>query len=140
MTRYLFLLLLHGALSSAGSAASVKDPTAVALRRCLDEAANASTAGQTACEAVAQRSYDRRLKASYSAVMHRLPTAAAQSFRRSLQSWLAFRHAEAQARSAFYATRQGTLYVPMEAGDATNIVRNRALQLEAYLRVLKIES
>lgn len=70
-----------------------------------------------------------------------LPTnAAAQRFRQSQRSWLTFRTAEAQARSALYATRQGTIYVPMEADDTTNIVRDRALQLEAYLRVLEIES
>lgn len=31
------------------------------------------------------------------------------------------------------------MYVPMEAGASTNIVRDRALQLEAYARVLMIE-
>lgn len=31
------------------------------------------------------------------------------------------------------------MYVPMQAADATNIIRDRALQLEGYVRVMAIE-
>ena len=115
------------------------DPDATALARCLDDPSNAATSGQTDCEARAARAYDRRMNAAYAALLRELPPAVAQQFRQSQRAWLAFRDAEARARDAFYATRQGTMYVPMQASDATNIVRDRALQLEAMLRGLRID-
>lgn len=140
MTRRLgvFLFVL-GAVHARTVNATEDDPTAAALQRCLDDAAHASTAGQTECEATAMREYDRRMNAAYRTLMRELPPDAAQRLRQAQRAWLAFSTAEADARSAIYATRQGTMYVPMEAGASTNIVRDRALQLEAYARVLMIE-
>jgi uncharacterized protein YecT (DUF1311 family) len=132
----LFLLAL---VPPVPAAAAVPDPTTVALRRCLDDAAHASTAGQTQCEADAARAFDRRMNVAYATLMRKLPSAAAQRLRLAQRTWLAFRSAEADARGALYATRQGTLYVPMAAGDATNVIRDRALQLEAYAQVLRID-
>jgi len=76
---------------------------------------------------------------AYTALMRALPAPAAQRLRVAQRAWLAFRSAEADARTALYATRSGTMYVPMAAGSATNVVRDRALQLETYLRVMRIE-
>jgi uncharacterized protein YecT (DUF1311 family) len=85
------------------------------------------------------RSYDRRMNAAYAALLRRLQPKAAEQLRRSQRAWLAFRDSEAAARQAIYATRQGTMYVPMEADAAVTIVGDRALLLERYLRVLSIE-
>jgi uncharacterized protein YecT (DUF1311 family) len=120
-----------------GSAAA--DPDATALSRCLQHPTHQSTAGQTQCEADAARSYDRRMNAAYAALLRGLPADPAQQLRHSQRAWLAFRDAEAKARNSFYATRQGTIYVPMQAAAATALVRDRTLQLEAMLRVLKID-
>lgn len=119
-------------------ASALEDPTAVALDRCLNDAANASTAGQTECEAAASSDYDRRMNAAYATLMHKLPETAAQHLRLSQRAWLAFRDAEAKARDALYETRQGTMFVPMQASDATNIIRDRAFLLEGYVRVMAI--
>ncbi|MEG3152760.1 lysozyme inhibitor LprI family protein [Sphingomonas sp. ZT3P38] len=129
-------ILLAGA---SGAAAQRADPTATALNRCLSAAANASTAGQTGCEASALRSYDQRMNVAYTALLRGLPAGAAQQLRRSQRAWLAFRDAERSAIGGIYATRQGTMYVPMQAGSATTLTRDRALQLETYRRVMAIE-
>jgi hypothetical protein len=52
---------------------------------------------------------------------------------------LAFRDAEARARGAIFATKQGTMFVPMESDAATVLVGDRARLLERYVRVLGIE-
>lgn len=116
----------------------LEDPTAVTLDRCLDDPANASTAGQTECETTASSDYDRRMNAAYATLMHKLPEKAAQQLRLSQRAWLAFRDGEAKSRDALYETRQGTMFVPMQASDATNVIRDRALQLEGYVRVMAI--
>jgi len=122
-------LLISGALAclltappSKLMASGLKDPTADTLDRCLNDPANGSTAGQTECEAAATGDYDRRMNAAYATLMHELPREAAQQLRLSQRAWLAFRDSEAKARDALYETRQGTMYVPMQAADATNVI------------------
>jgi uncharacterized protein YecT (DUF1311 family) len=116
-----------------------KDATAAVLDRCLSTAVNASTAGQTDCEAAAAQAYDRRMNVAFARLMRQLPPPAAQRLRISQRAWLAFRDSENMARGALYETRQGTMYVPMQASDTTNAIRDRALQLEGYVAVLAVE-
>ncbi|WP_081469592.1 lysozyme inhibitor LprI family protein [Sphingomonas sp. PAMC 26617] len=66
-------------------------------------------------------------------------TRAAERLRASQRLWLAFRESEAAARRALYEMRQGTMYVPMQASDAVNVIRDRALELEGNVAVLAIE-
>lgn len=120
-------------------ASALKGPTADALDRCLNDPAHASTSGQTECEATASDDYDRRMNAAYATLMRKLPRHAAQQLRLSQRAWLAFRDSDAKARDALYETRQGTMYVPMQASDATDAIRDRALQLEGYVRVMAID-
>lgn len=141
MKRVVFAALLSAfALlpGRAGAAEGRQDATAAALDRCLAAPAHASTAGQTDCEAAAARSYDRRMKAAYATLMRRLPAEAADRLRRAQRAWLAFRDAEAAARQALYATRQGTMYVPMQSDDAVTVIGDRARLLERYVRLLDI--
>jgi uncharacterized protein YecT (DUF1311 family) len=123
----------------AGATGTVEDVTNAALTRCLAAPSNASTAGQTDCEAVADRSYDHRMNVAYRALMRRLPASAANRLRQSQRAWLTYRDAEASARSSIYATRQGTMYVPMEGNDAVTVSGDRARLLEGYVQVLDIE-
>jgi uncharacterized protein YecT (DUF1311 family) len=76
---------------------------------------------------------------AYAALLRRLSAPAAQSLRQSQRAWITFRDAEDRARNALYATRRGTMYVPMEAAAGTILTRDRALQLEGYARILSIE-
>jgi uncharacterized protein YecT (DUF1311 family) len=133
-----FLLL---ACTSRGTAATPTsyDQTDTALARCLDDPGNASTAGQTECQAGATRAWDRRMNAAYATLIKCLPAEAGQRLRLSQRAWLAFRDADAQAQTAFYATRQGTMYVPMQASSETVVTRDRAVQLEARVRIFAIE-
>jgi len=131
------LVLPNAALAAPQAGAG--DPVEVALQRCLDAPAGQSTAGQTTCEDTALRAYDHWMNLAYAALMHRLPAEAASRLRTAQRAWLAFRAAEDRARSALYETRQGTMYVPMQAAAAVEVVRSRTLQLEAALRVMTID-
>lgn len=130
------LLMMSGPALAAQSA----DPTGAALQRCLDDPLNASTARQVECEATAARTYDQRMNAAYAALLSALPPKAAQQLRQSQRAWLAFRDAERAAAGGIFATRQGTMYAPMQAGATTNLTRDRALQLESYRRIMAIDS
>jgi uncharacterized protein YecT (DUF1311 family) len=131
-----FVLMI---VPASAYAASSSDRTQEQLQACLAEPSGESTAGQTQCEASAARSYDQRLNAAFGELMRRLPANAAARLRSAQRAWLAFRAADEAARSALYATRAGTMYVPMQAAASTDIVRDRALQLESLLRVMTID-
>ena len=138
MTRARLLLALLAWPADLAAMPSA-DPTGTGLARCLAREAKASTAGQTECQATALRDYDRRMNLAYAALLRRLPAPAAQYLRQSQRAWVTFRDAEDSARNALYATRRGTMYVPMEAAAGTILTRDRALQLEGYARILSIE-
>jgi uncharacterized protein YecT (DUF1311 family) len=121
------------------AAAPSDDLAEVELRRCLAAPEGSSTSGQTTCESAAARRYDRRMNAAYVALMRKLPADAAARLRTSQRAWLAFHVAEQAALSAMYETRTGTMYVPMQAAASTSLLRDRALQLEASLRVSSID-
>jgi uncharacterized protein YecT (DUF1311 family) len=137
--RIIAVAVLMSVPSMAAAADVSDDPTAVALDQCLARPINASTAGQTDCEAMAMRSYDRRMNVAYGALMRRLTPAAAERLRRSQRAWLTYRDSEAGTRSALYATRRGTMFVPMEADAAVMVVGDRARLLERYVRVVAVE-
>ena len=126
-------------LPAVSAAAGLSDRTAATLERCLNYAANVSTAGQVDCEAAAMKAYDHRMNAAYATLLHKLPQSVASDLRSAQRVWLAFRDQEDKARSALYETRQGTMYLPMQAGAATAVTRDRALQLEAYVAVMAVD-
>lgn len=132
-------LLSPGFAAVGGAPADAGDVTEAALMRCLDDSANASTAGQTECEGEAARAYDQRMNTAYAGLLRALPPEAGRQLRQAQRGWVAFRDADGLARNAIYATRQGTMYVPMRAAARTRVVRDRALQLETSLRILRID-
>ncbi|MES2058373.1 MAG: lysozyme inhibitor LprI family protein [Pseudomonadota bacterium] len=131
--------LIIAAAAPAAHAAPERDATEAALDRCLELPANASTAGQVDCEQIAAKAYDRRMNLSYGTLMRRLPAKAAHQLQQSQRAWLVYRDGELSAQSSLYATRQGTMYVPMQADSAVTLTRDRARLLESYVRVMAIE-
>lgn len=125
--------------STIAQAAVSTDDTDDELRRCLDSSASASTAGQIGCEVAAYKAYDRRMNTAYTALLRSIHRPAVEKLREAQRVWLCFRNAQIHANSAFFATRQGTMYVPMQAAAQTTIVKDRAIALEAQLRILQIE-
>ncbi|MET0274317.1 MAG: lysozyme inhibitor LprI family protein [Phenylobacterium sp.] len=119
--------------------AAPKDATEARLDACLDSPDGVSTAGQTECYGAALKAYDARMNAAYGWLVKRLPAAAVKDLRTSQRAWIAFRDAERRANLAVFSTRQGTMYVPMASASALSVVRDRALALEAYVRVMTIE-
>ena len=124
---------------AAAIAAPARDTTEAGEDACLNKPQNASTAGQTECEAAAAKAYDQRMNRTYAALLHRLPAPAAEKLRSAQRAWIAFRDSEQAARNALFATRSGTLYVPMQAAGAVRLVRDRVLQLEAYQSIMALD-
>jgi uncharacterized protein YecT (DUF1311 family) len=137
--KYIAILLLSQFVFLSAGAGPLKDPTQQSLDACTQDPNNGSTGDQTACEAKALASYDKRMNLAYLKLLKELPKQAGQDLKAAQRSWIAYRDMEAGARGSLFATRQGSMYAPMQADAETDLTRDRALLLESYLRVLDID-
>lgn len=133
----LFALFLIS--STLGIAADNGDSTARKLDACLQDPSKGSTGDQTDCETAAQAAYDKRMNLAYTTLLKDLPTDAAQNLKLAQRAWISFRDTEKRARASLFETRQGSMYAPMEADAEMAVTRDRALLLESYVSVLKID-
>ncbi|MEZ2223241.1 lysozyme inhibitor LprI family protein [Rhizobium sp. RCC_161_2] len=137
--KYIAILLLSQFILLPADAGPLKDPTRQSLDACLQDPKNGSTGDQSACEVKALASYDKRMNVAYSKLLNALPPQAGQDLRAAQRGWIAYRDMEARARESLFATRQGSMYAPMQADAETDLTRDRTLLLESYLRVLDID-
>jgi uncharacterized protein YecT (DUF1311 family) len=137
----LMLALLVGTFVDPAmvSGAISLDATERVLRQCLARPENASTAAQVECQAAAGKAYDRRMNLAYAALRRRLSAPAAEKLRSAQRAWLRFRDANSEAGRALFATRQGTIYLPIFAAREAEVVRDRAMALESQLRIVSAD-
>ncbi|MGA1804989.1 lysozyme inhibitor LprI family protein [Rhizobium sp. HT1-10] len=125
-------------LKDLAFAGSLADATEQELTKCLNDPDHASTADQDECEMAALKSYDQRMNYAYSRLLKSLPAGTANDLKAAQRTWILYRDQEAQARSALFNVMQGTMYAPMQSDAETTLTKDRALLLEQYLRVLRI--
>ena len=124
--------VIAGALVSASVCAQEKpDPLDVADKACMDKAM--STASMSDCADASYKRWDRELNRVYTELRGKIHKPAQAALKDSQQKWLAYRDAENATIGAIYHQMQGTMYVPMRAGDAAEIVKARVRQLRGYL-------
>jgi uncharacterized protein YecT (DUF1311 family) len=78
-TTTIFILLVA---TASNAPAAVPDATGQALRNCLSNADQASTADQTDCEVAAER------RCAYISLLRKLPPAAASRLKTAQRAWL----------------------------------------------------
>jgi uncharacterized protein YecT (DUF1311 family) len=59
------------------------------------------------------------------------------SLKEAQVQWLKFRDSEFQLQGEIYSKPEGTMYIPMSADSQMQAVKKRALELKAYLDLLK---
>jgi len=126
------------ATSAFAASAEPRDKTSDALDACLNNPKTISTADMSDCYSVAYKAFDHRLNVAYQSLLKTLPATPAQKLKASQRTWLTFRDAELATQSAIFATRQGTMYVPMQEDEGMSLTRDRALRLESYLGVMSV--
>jgi uncharacterized protein YecT (DUF1311 family) len=107
------------------------DPLEAADKACMDKAS--STASMSECADASYKRWDQELNRVYGVLRGKLNAPAQTALKESQRQWLAYRHVESKTIGAVYHMMQGTMYVPMRAGDATEIVKARVKQLRGYL-------
>lgn len=98
-----------------------------ALLKCVDE--NSTTSGMVKCTQDAYDEWDGILNLVYQRLSERLTPEAREALKASQRKWLVWRDAEFEVIDRVYATREGTMYLPMRANDRMRVVSDRAMQL-----------
>lgn len=103
------------------------------------QAKDPSTAGMVECNAKARKQWDAEMNVAYREVLRYLDSAGQREMRASQRAWLVFRDKEYKAINGVHSRLQGTLWIPVQAGRATAITRERVLTLRSYEASLKEE-
>lgn len=130
------MLILVAVLASA---ATPSDLTYTRLRQCLASEGASSTGGETLCYEISRRAYQARVILALSALKRRLDAEAATALDAEQKAWISYRDARREAMLAMLSTRTGSMYAPMQEADDMTVARDRALRLEAQIRILEIE-
>ncbi|MBA4373979.1 MAG: hypothetical protein C0402_14105 [Thermodesulfovibrio sp.] len=126
------LVILFPALAlSAG--APKEHPIDITHAACIEK--DWSTAGMANCTHKAKEQWDRELNNNYNALMKKLPPADKEVLKAAQKKWLEFRDSEYKLIRALYGKLSGTMYIPMRADMAMQIVKQRAMDLANYLEL-----
>lgn len=105
------------------------------LDACIDK--NGSTAGMVECTDKAYAAWDKELNKNYGALMRALTPKQKEALRLAQLEWIKFRDLEFKFIDSVYDTLQGTMYIPMRISAHLEVIKERALELQHQLEVVK---
>jgi uncharacterized protein YecT (DUF1311 family) len=112
-----------------------KHPIEVAMDAAMEK--DGSTAGMLRAIDAAQKSWDDLLNRHYTKLRALLGENDAETLKAAQRAWLAFRDAELEALMMIYGKMDGTMYRPMHAYAAMELVKVRALALGRRVEMLQ---
>lgn len=118
--------------------ADTPHPVEAGLNACLDRPEGTTTHGMLQCMDAARAGWDLELNRTYAELRSRLEPAAQARLRTAQRQWLAFRDAEIAALEDIQTQAGGTMYQVMVAERVAALTRDRYVQLEASLEILRI--
>jgi uncharacterized protein YecT (DUF1311 family) len=130
----LFAMMFVSAFLYSQEAAK-KNPIDKWLDDCLET--NQSTQGMVDCANEAYIKWDSELNKVYKKLLSLLDTDSQKKLKESQRAWVKFRDEEFKLLDSFYATKEGSMYLPMHALDKVDIVKNRVQELSGHLQVIK---
>jgi uncharacterized protein YecT (DUF1311 family) len=100
-------------------------------------AKDSTTAGMANASVKAREKWDAEMNKYYKLLMSILDKKSKEILKTSQKAWVEYRDKEFKNIQNIYTQLQGTMYIPMESQDKTEIVKSRALELKAYYELLK---
>ena len=125
------LALLLGASVQAKESKNIVD---LNTESCLET--HYSTAGMLECFTRAEKDWDTELNRVYKALQSQLKPAGQDALKQAQKAWIVQRDKEFELINAIHAQMDGTMWIPVMAGKRADVVKGRALALEAYLTLL----
>lgn len=92
------------------------------------------------CEITARQEWDVELNKYYKLLMSLLDSAGKEKLKIAQRQWIEFRDKEFEIINELYLGQmKGTMWIVIAAGRKTDIVRDRAGQLEGYYDSIKMD-
>lgn len=108
----------------------------LSLGKCLDK--NPTTAGNLKCIDTAYKNWGKELNKYYKLLLKKLNKNEQQKLKKSQLNWIKFRDLEFVVIGSIYAKMQGTMFIPMEAYDRMQIIKDRVLEIKKYYELFDI--
>jgi uncharacterized protein YecT (DUF1311 family) len=102
------------------------------LKQCLDSSQNGTTYGMIECSIRARDAWDKELNKYYNLLMQTLSKDEKDKLKESQRLWLVFRDSENTFSSTMYKNMTGTMWDIAKVLSDLNIIKHRALELQAY--------
>ncbi|MCP4345892.1 MAG: DUF1311 domain-containing protein [Desulfobacterales bacterium] len=134
-------LAIHLGLTVSDVPEFLSDPASVRhIDKISDEcmAKDSTTAGMMNCISEAYKLWDAELNKVYNQLRAALKPDAKKSLKAAQLQWIKYRDSEFKLIDSIYSSLEGTMYIPMRAGDRMEIVKNRTKELESYLNLIKM--
>lgn len=139
MKKIVFILVCLFEISAhllAQSEATALHPIDSALHKCLE--LKTSSFGSIECEIERYRKWSDELDRVYDELMDKVSDEERKALIEQQVAWAKYRDLQFKMNETFYAGR-GSIWMPLIASAKGNLVKNRVLELQAYLNLLKSE-
>ncbi len=123
------------ALTTAAYAADGQHVIDLTSDSCVEN--NPSTAGMLDCYTRAEKEWDDELNRVYKALQAGLKPKAQDALKQAQRAWMAQRDKEFELITSINGQMEGTMWIPVMAEKRVEVVKARALALQAYLDLLK---
>lgn len=133
----LSIMFLFGIVLSFGQGNPTDFPIDLELQTCLDSPENFSTKGMRNCVTVAIEKWDIELNKNYETLMSVLEETEQTKLKESQLSWIKFRDDELNFSNQLYYGFEGTMWLIVAAERRLSLIRDRAIELDAYIKILE---
>lgn len=109
-------------------------PIDLFLTACLADTNNYTTMGMTQCTVDAHELWENRLDSISGRLRQILPVNIRADFERSQRKWEEYAEAQHDFSNELFSQSNGTMYIPIRVNNHLEVLRERVLLLEAFLR------
>ena len=89
------------------------------------------------CSKIAQVSWEKEIKKSLVQLKKRMDNTSYKSLMKSQRTWQEYKNQEFSFIQKIISNKQGTMYLNVEQGLKTNLLKQRALILQEYIETIK---
>jgi hypothetical protein len=111
-----------------------KHPIDLFLTACLADTNNYTTMGMTQCTVDAYELWEQRLDSISGRLRQIIPAHIRADFERSQRKWEEYAEAQQDFSDELFSQMNGTMYIPIRVNNHLEVLRERVLLLEAFLR------
>ena len=88
------------------------------------------------CSEIAQVSWEKEIKKSLAQLQKRMDNTGYKSLMKSQRTWRKYKQQEFSFIQEIISNKQGTMYLNIEQGLKTNLLKQRALILQEYIETI----